>query len=172
MGPLLMPMDTWDTVNTLCFDRKVLLVGVADGNDVVALAQAAMVVAVYVEVTLSDFQAGAAKVADVKSMLESRSLRSRVLLHQVPSLLGITQYCEKQFDVAVYNPSACLDPEPGLTAAQIANYAHKLVVVGERIPELWDVVCAALPQGEFTASSDGSAIFVTLGAPEPIERTD
>jgi hypothetical protein len=172
MQPLVMPLTTWDTINTLCFDRKVLHVGVADGNDVVSLAQAALVVAVYVDVAAFDIGVSLAKIAQVDDMLVSRGLASRVLLHAVPATLGITQYHRGQFDVAVYNPGACTDPEPHLTIAQLAEYANKVIVVGDGIPQLWDVACSAFKPGTYTASSDGSAIFITLGAPEPIVRTD
>jgi hypothetical protein len=172
MTPLLMPMTTWDTVNTLCFDRKVLLVGVADGNDVIALAQAGLVVAVYIDVAGPDVAVNLTKINMVKEMLASRGLASRVLVHAVPAMLGITQYATDQFDVAVYNPGICADPEPHLTVAQLAQYAPKVIVVGERIPELWDVACSALVPGQYTASSDGNAIFITTGIPEPIVRND
>lgn len=172
MLPLLMPVETWDTINTLCFNRKVLLVGVADGNDVVALAQTAMIVAVYVSVGGPDLGIDMAKIVELHHTLTTRDLGPRVLLHSVPSLLGITQYHIEQFDVAVYNPGACRDPDPAGTAAQLAVYAKRLIVVGDAIGELWDVILPALPQGGYTASSDGNSIFVTLGAPESIMRTD
>ena len=172
MLPLLMPAHTWDTVNTLCFDRKVLLVGIADGNDVIALAQSALIVAVYPSVTASNLGADLTKIADTQAMLARRGLHRRVLMHAVPSILGITQYQAGQFDVAIYNPGTGGDPEPGATAAQIANYADKLIVVGENIPEMWNAVVDTLPAGSFTASSDGHAIFVTMGAPVPTVRQD
>jgi hypothetical protein len=172
MRPLVMPLPTWDTINTLCFDRKVLHVGVADGQDTVSLAQAAMVVAVYVDVSGPDIGVSLAKIAQVDDLLTTRGLASRVLLHAVPAMLGITQYHRGQFDVAVYNPSACADPEPHLTIAQLTEYADKVIVVGDKIPELWDVAASALKPGTYMASSDGSAIFITLGVPEPIVRTD
>jgi hypothetical protein len=172
MQPLLMPMTTWDTINTLCFDRKVLLVGVADGNDVVALAQAGLVVVVYLDISGIDIGVSLSKLATVKDMLAARGLASRVVLHQVPAMLGITQYAEGQFDVVVYNPGVCADPEPHLTVAQLSLCAPKVIVVGEKIPELWDVAASALRPGTYTASSDGSAIFITMGKPEPIVRQD
>lgn len=172
MLPLLMPVETWDTINTLCFNRKVLLVGVADGNDVVALAQTAMICAVYAEVDNGDIGVLCTKVREVQELVAARELGSRVLLHSVPSLLGITQYALDQFDVVVYNPGACRDPDPAGTAAMIANYTKRLIVVGDAIGDLWDVILPALPQGKYTASSDGNGIFVTLAAPEPIVRMD
>jgi hypothetical protein len=172
MQPLLMPPSTWDTVSTLCFDRKVLHVGVADGNDVVTLAQSALLVAVYIDVAGPDVAVNLTKINAVKEMLAKRYLYNRVLIHAVPAMLGITQYATDQFDVAVYNPGVCADPEPHLTVAQLAQYAPKVIVVGERIPELWDVVTGALVPGQYTASSDGNAIFITTGIPEPIVRND
>lgn len=172
MLPLLMPVDTWDTINTLVFNRKVLMVGVADGADAIALAQTAMVLAIYVDTDGLDVSLHMHKVQDVATLLVQHELNSRVLLHSVCALLGITQYAEGQFDVVVYNPSACRDNDPGHTAAMLANYAKRIVVVGDAIPDLWDVITHALPPGQYTASSDHSAIFVTMGAPEPIVRTD
>lgn len=169
---LLMPMTTWDTLNVLCFDRKVLMVGVDDGDDVASVAQTAHVLSVYAGMRGQGADEEVAKIEDLYEILQARRLGHTVVLNRVPAMLGVTAYLRGQFDVAVYNPGACQDHNPGESAAFLSGYVGKLIVVGQKIPELWDEVCSHLPQGGYSASSDGSAIFVTMGPPEPIVRQD
>lgn len=172
MAPLLLPPATWDTVTTLAFDRKVLVVGPADGNDVVSLARTALVVCVYMSSATADIGRQLHRTQELDQMLTDKKLGHRVILHAVPAILGITQYHTGQFDLVLFNPEAAGDDDPGGTIAQLAEYAKRLVIAGSDLHHLWYETTSHLPENGYSASCDGSAIFVSMGTPEPIERRD
>lgn len=161
MQPVLLPMASWDTINTLCFNRKVLIVGVGDGNEVISVAQSAAITAVYVSADSADLGRQLSTVAMLDDLLTSAHLTSRVLLHAVCAMLGITQYHTGQFDVVIYNPDVAGGDGIEEMVAQLANYGASLVVIDDPADTRWGTVVAAVAGTNRQCMGDGAIIWAT-----------
>lgn len=168
----MMPATSWDTLATVCFDRKVLMIGIDGGRDVLNVAQTSLIVAAYAGVATADLGKHLSIIDKVDGMLLDSGLTRRVLLHDVVALLGITQYHPGAFDVAVFNPRAAGSEDVGADLEMIANYARDLVVIDEPGLSLWDEVTAVTAARHLVASSDGQLIVARPASAEPIVRRD
>lgn len=161
MDTLLLPMHSWDTINTMCFNRKALVVGVGDGSEVISVAQSAAITAVYVSSDSAGLGRQLSTVAMLDDLLTTAHLTSRVLLHGVCALLGITQYHTGQFDVVIYNPDTAGSDQIEGDLVMLANAAASLVVIDDPNDSRWDTVTAALAGTDRQCMGDGAIIWAT-----------
>jgi hypothetical protein len=172
MTPLLLPMTSWDTLTALAFNRKVLMVGVADGQDVMTLAQTAAITAVYASVDSADLGRQLSVIDRIDGLAIERGLSGKILLHDVTALLGITQYHPGAFDLVVFNPAAAGSEDAAADLEQLAGYGRDLVVIdGPDLP-LWDQVTSVTAPRGLQAVGYGQIIVARPLPAAPTVRRD
>ncbi|HEX3513848.1 MAG TPA: hypothetical protein VHT26_07605 [Trebonia sp.] len=169
---LTLPVTSWDTLATICFNRKVLMVGVEGASEVITIAQVATITAVYAGVNPADLGRDMSVIEHVASCVDDAHLAGRVLLHNVIAPLGITQYRPGTFDVAIFNPAAARSDTVGEDLEMIANYARDLAVICALDQPLWEEITAVTqPRGLMATGYD--CLVVARPMPtEPIVRQD
>lgn len=169
---LILPVTSWDTLATVCFNRKVLIVGIDDSAPVITLAQVATITAVYARTSTADLGRHLSVIERTASFVADAGLAGRVLLHNVVAPLGITQYRPGTFDVAVFDPRAAGSDDPEVDLAMIAEYARDLAVVGDVSQELWDQVTQVTRDRGLIATGHDGLIVARPMPTEPVVRRD
>lgn len=159
MHTLLMPDEDWDTVQHLCRDRKVLQIGVCDGQESVMLAR----VARSVVVTYSEFPRGTdALLEQMGAVLRATTnahVNNRVILMQQRWTGARDAFTVDQFDVAFITPAG-MEPTAPQRYLRWANaMAWDLIVAAPSSDgKYWDAVTQVCPRPGYGVTGTGRLI--------------
>lgn len=167
-----LPAATLDTVATMAFGRKVLMVGTEYGQDVLTLALSAQILVVMSLPRTDEITEDITRTATLKAALEERQLTGHVLFHSVPWDRATEGYLVDQFDLAVVNPHALGEDAPGELVNHVAQFAESIIVREAPGRNYWDIVTGAVHGQGMTCTSDGSIIIARPAPTEPIVRQD
>lgn len=157
-----------DTITTMAFGRKVLMIGTEYGQDILALANSAQVLVAMTLPRGDGLMEAIPRTTRLHQALAERRLGTHVLLHAVPWDQALAVYLVDQYDLAVINPHALGEDAPGELIATAAQYAESIIVIETPGRNLWDVVTAAVAGSGMLCSGDGSII---VARPMPVEPT-
>lgn len=161
-----------DTVTTMAFGRKVLMIGTDYGQDVLSLAQAAQVLVVMSLPRGEDVTEDITRTALLKHKLEERSMTGHVLFCSVPWDQATAVYLVDQFDLAVVNPHALGEDAPGELINHVVQFAESIIVIEAPGRQLWDTVTDAVRDQGMICSGDGAIIVARPMPTEPAVRRD
>jgi len=158
MQPLLLAVEDWDTINSLCFDRKVLQLGFNDGRDTVSIARSAYHVTVAGTVTDDGVESTTAHLGQLYTALYNANCGGHVIIHAADWFESVHTYCPDQFDVAVIQPQrlggGLLDQI--LSAAQA--YATDLVLIQPPEADSWEAVTRKCARPHWSVTASGRLI--------------
>lgn len=162
----------WDTISTLCFNRKVLYVGVNDGYDVLSVAQVARIVLACPVTDGADRGRELALAQTVIASAQAGGLESSTLVACEPYTAVAAMYASGGFDVAVVNLQVLDSDNLDKELEAIAATARYLIVIEPAASDVWDLVEAAtLGAGMRLVRADG--LIVASPVPTaPIVRND
>lgn len=161
-----------DTVTTMAFGRKVLMIGSDFGQDVLTLAQAAQVLIVMPLPRGDEITEHITKTAYLKHALEERRLAGHVLFHSVPWDQATGTYLVDQFDLVVVNPHAIDEDDPAQLINHVVQFAETIIVIEAPGRQLWDTVTDAVRDQGMICSGDGAIIVARPMPTEPVVRQD
>lgn len=161
-----------DTVTTMAFGRKVLMIGTDYGQDVLSLAQAAQVLVVMSLPRGEEITEDITRTALLKHKLDERHLTGHVLFCSVPWDQATAVFVVDQFDLAVVNPHALGEDAPGELINHVVQFAESLVVIEAPGRNYWDIVTDAVRDQGMICSGDGSIIVARPMPTEPAVRRD
>lgn len=167
-----MPLASRDTITTMAFGRKVLMLGTDFGQDVLSLAGAAHTLVLF---SVPDSEAASEYVVHTGTLgehLRERGKHTNVVLHTAGWREILPGYLGGQFDMVVLNPGALGEDD----AAQLVNlacqFADTVVVIEPSGRTLWDEVTAVTGPNGLTCSGDGAIIVARPVPTEPVVRQD
>lgn len=163
----ILPAASQDTVTTLAFGRKVLMIGTGYGQDFLALANSAQILAAFTLPAGGNAMQDIGRTAALAQQLAARGQATHVLLHSVDWREGLGTYLVDQFDLAVLNPHALGEDDPRELIAAALQYAGSLVVVEPPGANLWDVVTGIAREHSLMCTADGSVIVARPMPTEP-----
>lgn len=161
-----------DTVTTMAFGRKVLMVGTNYGQDVLALAQAAQVVAAFTLPRGENIAEEISKTSHLRQALIERRLAGNIVLHSVPWDQGLEMYLVDEFDLAVVNPGALGEDHPGELISHVIQFTESLIVIEPSGGTLWEETTTAVADWGMICSGDGAIIVARPMPTEPAVRRD
>lgn len=173
MGPLLLAVEDWDTINSLCFDRKVLQLGFHDGRDTVSIARSAHNVTVSGVTREETGEQAATHLGQLYTAVFNGGCGGHVIIHSATWQEATSVYCPDQFDVAVISPGALggeLLDNYLLTAQAMAT---DLVVIEPHGADSWAAVTRLCPRPYWSTTKSGRVVVsrnVTATNPAEAER--
>lgn len=169
MGPLLLPIEDWDTISHLVLDRKVLQLGFADGRDTVSLARSAHSVTVAGTVTDDGVEATTAHLGQLYRALWDGNCDRHVVIHSADWREATATYCPDQFDLAVIQPAqlggGLLDEI--LTTAQA--YAKDLLLINRPNADSWEAVTRHCQRPHWSVTASGHCTVARRIFPGPAD---
>lgn len=161
-----------DTVTTMAFGRKVLMIGTNFGQDMLSLAGSAQVLCAFTLPREGDFAEAVGKTAHLREQLHTRRLGSHVLLYSVPWDQGLSVHLVDDFDLAVINPGALGEDDPGELIRHVVQFADTLIVIEPSGNTWWEQVTLAVNGMGMLCSGDGQIIVARPVPTQPVVRQD
>jgi hypothetical protein len=148
-----------DTLATLAFNRKVLMVG-ADGKlNPITLAQVARIVVVIADTGSGVYDTEAEHRAAIARQLRETGQDGQVIFHILPLEEAAGTFEEKQFDLAVINPAAAGFANIEGPVAECDRLAKTVVVLDDGTPDLYERVCIPLRSRPGVVTRDNALII-------------
>lgn len=165
MSQVLLPAEDWDTINALCFDRKVIQIGVAGGLDTVTMARTARMLVVCPTPAVAEWEEDKVRLEELYEAVTANNVWPTVMVHGVSWTAVVGTYMRDQFDVAVINPEAFSGgPEQSFLHA-ITTMARNLVVIGAGGHDHFDAVASVCVRPNWSVTSSGRLTVARLMFP-------
>jgi hypothetical protein len=164
---LVLPMPSWDTINVLSFNRKVLMIGVDGPDEVISLAQTAHMLLVVPDSGSGEAETQWAICRNIDDHLHGARLDRRVIVWDAAWRQAVHDMRYTRFDLAVLTPGAIAGATPGeiITAGMAA--AETVVVIQPPGCDLWESATDAARGRGKQCTSDGSIIVAAPRGAEP-----
>lgn len=159
MTPLTLPVEDWDSLTSLCFDRKVLQLGVADGQDTAQLARSAHVVVAMGRTPDHSVDDTVAVMAGImRATVDNRTARN-VLVHQETWREALGTYSIDQFDLAVVNPEALGGGVVDDYLVGVGPFADHVVLIEAANTNSWAAMRRLFPQPGWSLTRSGRLLL-------------
>lgn len=165
MSQVLLPAEDWDTINSLCFDRKVIQIGVAGGLETVTMARTARCLVVCPTPASADWDVDRARLQELYDAVTAGAVWPTVMVHGEPWVNVIHTYMQDQFDVAVINPEAFSGLPDQECIHAMTTVARNLIVVGRGGHDMFDAVASVCPRPNWSTTSSGRLTVARLMFP-------
>lgn len=169
---VLLDAGAWDTIKTLCFNRKVLYVGVADGYDVLSVAQVARIVLACPVTNGPDRARELALVGTVIGSAQAGGLEAELLVACSPYTDVVAAHSCGGFDVAIVNPEIILNDRIEEDLELIAATCRYLVVMEPEGTDLWEIVTAAVLGADMALVRHNHLVVASPAPAAPTVRRD